>query len=36
MGSNVLFYFLKWVESEKGGKGGDSWVNDNIEGLELL
>lgn len=33
MGSQVLFYFLKWVEAKgKGfGNGGSSWVNDHIE-----
>ncbi|KAF9436463.1 hypothetical protein BGZ76_003924 [Entomortierella beljakovae] len=30
MGSTVLFYFLKWVESPEGGKGGPSWVKDHI------
>lgn len=24
-------YFLKWVESDQGGKGGPNWVNDHIE-----
>jgi len=28
MGSNVFFYFLKWVESKNGGYGGPRWVND--------
>ncbi|OWB57213.1 hypothetical protein B5S28_g3146 [[Candida] boidinii] len=33
MGSQVIFYFLKWVEAEGKffGNGGTSWVNDNIE-----
>ncbi|KAG0680431.1 hypothetical protein C6P40_000888 [Pichia californica] len=33
MGSQVIFYFLKWVEAEGKhfGNGGKSWVNDNIE-----
>ncbi|KAF9928557.1 hypothetical protein FBU30_002295 [Linnemannia zychae] len=30
MGSTVLFYFFKWVESDKGGKGGPNWVNDHV------
>ncbi|KAF9131114.1 hypothetical protein BGW39_002198 [Mortierella sp. 14UC] len=30
MGSNVMFYFFKWVESEKGGKGGPNWVSDHV------
>lgn len=33
MGSQVIFYFLKWVEAkgEHFGNGGKHWVNDNIE-----
>jgi phospholipid:diacylglycerol acyltransferase len=31
MGSQVLFYFLKWVEHKDHGKGGPSWVNDHID-----
>lgn len=31
MGSNVAFYFLKWVESDKGGKGGPEWVENHVE-----
>lgn len=30
MGSQVLFYFMKWVEAEGHGNGGKSWVNDHI------
>ncbi|KAF9194642.1 hypothetical protein BGZ51_008573 [Haplosporangium sp. Z 767] len=30
MGSSVLFYFFKWVESEDGGNGGPNWVNDHV------
>ncbi|KAF9579305.1 hypothetical protein BGW38_004492 [Lunasporangiospora selenospora] len=30
MGSLVLFYFFKWVESDLGGKGGPNWVNDHV------
>lgn len=31
MGSQVLFYFMKWVEHKKHGKGGATWVNDHID-----
>lgn len=33
MGSQIIFYFLKWVEAEGEhfGNGGKSWVNNNIE-----
>ncbi|SAM01260.1 hypothetical protein [Absidia glauca] len=31
MGSTVLYYFLKWVESPEGGNGGDQWVENHIE-----
>ncbi|OZJ01602.1 hypothetical protein BZG36_05278 [Bifiguratus adelaidae] len=31
MGSNVIYYFFKWVEASSGGNGGSSWVEDNIE-----
>ncbi|KAI9330807.1 Lecithin:cholesterol acyltransferase-domain-containing protein [Pilaira anomala] len=31
MGSSMFPYFLKWVESEKGGAGGKQWVNNYIE-----
>ncbi|KAI8068496.1 Lecithin:cholesterol/phospholipid:diacylglycerol acyltransferase [Gongronella butleri] len=31
MGSNVFYYFLKWVEHEQGGNGGDQWVENHIE-----
>ncbi|CEG44972.1 phospholipid-diacylglycerol acyltransferase plh1 [Plasmopara halstedii] len=27
----VILHFLKWVESENGGNGGDRWVDTNIE-----
>ncbi|KAG0051321.1 hypothetical protein BGZ83_003851 [Gryganskiella cystojenkinii] len=30
MGSSVLLYFFKWVESEEGGNGGPNWVNDHV------
>ena len=29
-GDTLSRYFLEWVESSKGGKGGSTWVNDNI------
>ncbi|KAF4317751.1 hypothetical protein JM18_007477 [Phytophthora kernoviae] len=29
--TQVIFHFLKWVESENGGKGGDQWVENNVE-----
>ena len=31
MGSQVVFYFFHWVESEAGGNGGPSWVDDHID-----
>src|SRR5436309_406195 len=31
MGSTVFYYFLKWVESDLGGKGGPNWVENHIE-----
>lgn len=30
MGSQVVLYFFKWVESEEHGKGGKDWVNNHI------
>ncbi|KAI9294337.1 Lecithin:cholesterol acyltransferase [Neoconidiobolus thromboides FSU 785] len=30
MGGSVWYYFLKWVESDNGGKGGKNWVEDHI------
>ncbi|KAJ1666290.1 phospholipid:diacylglycerol acyltransferase [Coemansia sp. RSA 1813] len=36
MGSQVIHYFMKWVESPKGGKGGKRWVNDHIEAVVTL
>lgn len=29
--TQVIYYFLKWVESEHGGKAGPKWVDDNVE-----
>lgn len=26
MGSQVVFWFMKWVEAENGGAGGKEWV----------
>ncbi|KAF5677230.1 phospholipid:diacylglycerol acyltransferase [Fusarium heterosporum] len=31
MGSQVLFYFFHWVQSEKGGRGGQDWVEQHVE-----
>ncbi|KAH8706811.1 Lecithin:cholesterol acyltransferase-domain-containing protein [Ilyonectria robusta] len=31
MGSQVLYYFLQWVESERGGRGGHDWVERHID-----
>lgn len=31
MGSQVLFFFFKWVEHKDYGGGGPSWVNDHID-----
>jgi phospholipid:diacylglycerol acyltransferase len=31
MGSQVLYYFLKWVEAEGHGDGGPGWVEANID-----
>lgn len=33
MGSQIVFYFLKWVEAQGDtfGNGGSNWVNDHIE-----
>lgn len=31
MGSQVLFYFMKWVEHKDHGNGGSKWVNDHID-----
>ncbi|KAI9502002.1 Lecithin:cholesterol acyltransferase-domain-containing protein [Coemansia spiralis] len=36
MGSQVIQYFMKWVESERGGGGGPRWVNDHIEAVVSL
>ncbi|KAJ1798153.1 phospholipid:diacylglycerol acyltransferase [Coemansia sp. RSA 2399] len=36
MGSQVIHYFMKWVESPKGGNGGRRWVNDHIEAIVTL
>ncbi|KAF9166350.1 hypothetical protein DFQ26_008145 [Actinomortierella ambigua] len=30
MGSLLVLYFFKWVESEQGGNGGPNWVNDHV------
>ncbi|CAG9949955.1 unnamed protein product [Clonostachys rosea f. rosea IK726] len=31
MGSQVVFYFFHWVQSDLGGKGGQDWVERHIE-----
>ncbi|CAG8948440.1 unnamed protein product [Penicillium salamii] len=31
MGSQVVLYFFKWVESDEYGKGGKDWVNKHID-----
>lgn len=31
MGSQVVLYFFKWVESQEHGKGGKDWVNKHID-----
>lgn len=31
MGSQVIFYFFHWVASQKGGRGGDDWVDRHVE-----
>jgi len=31
MGSQVLFFFMKWVEHKDHGNGGPKWVNDYID-----
>ena len=31
MGSQVLFYFFHWIESESGGKGGPNWVETHVD-----
>ncbi|KAL4244981.1 (4-O-methyl)-D-glucuronate--lignin esterase [Abortiporus biennis] len=33
MGSTVVLYFFKWVESPLHGKGGPHWVEENIEAV---
>lgn len=33
MGGTVLMYFMKWVEAEGYGGGGNTWVEDHIENL---
>ena len=31
MGSQVIFYFFHWVQSDQGGRGGDDWVDRYVE-----
>ena len=33
MGTPVCMYFLKWVESEKGGNGGKDWVSKHVKSV---
>ena len=30
MGSQVAYYFFKWVEADGYGNGGQSWVDEHI------
>ncbi|KAJ2359488.1 phospholipid:diacylglycerol acyltransferase [Coemansia erecta] len=36
MGSQVVQYFMKWVESSRGGRGGAKWVDTHIEAIVNL
>lgn len=29
--TQVIYYFMKWVESEQGGNAGANWVDNNVE-----
>jgi phospholipid:diacylglycerol acyltransferase len=31
MGSQVVFYFMKWAEHKTGGDGGPKWVDDHVD-----
>ncbi|KAL6898770.1 LACT domain-containing protein [Trichoderma evansii] len=31
MGSQVMFYFFHWVESDQGGRGGGDWVDRHVD-----
>lgn len=31
MGSQVIFYFFHWVESDQGGRGGGDWVDRHVD-----
>ncbi|PFH63052.1 hypothetical protein XA68_10093 [Ophiocordyceps unilateralis] len=31
MGSQVIFYFFHWVQSDQGGNGGEDWVDRHVE-----
>ena len=33
MGSNLFYHFMKWVESDEGGQGGDRWVDENVQSI---
>ncbi|KAK7691663.1 hypothetical protein QCA50_005062 [Cerrena zonata] len=36
MGSSVMLYFFKWVESPLHGRGGPNWVEENVEALVTI
>ena len=36
MGGNLVYYFMKWVESPKGGGGGPTWVDKHIHAVVTL
>ncbi|KAI0262571.1 phospholipid:diacylglycerol acyltransferase [Gloeopeniophorella convolvens] len=36
MGSTVLLYFLKWVESPEHGRGGPDWVENHIHSIVTI
>ncbi|GJE91506.1 LACT-domain-containing protein [Phanerochaete sordida] len=33
MGSTIILYFFKWIESPTGGNGGSDWVEKNVEAV---
>lgn len=33
MGSQIIYFFMKWAEADGFGGGGASWVNDNIAAI---
>ncbi|KAJ1934135.1 phospholipid:diacylglycerol acyltransferase, partial [Linderina macrospora] len=36
MGSQIVQFFINWVESPMGGNGGDHWVDEHIEAMVNL